>query len=69
MSELKISLYRALMGTQQTLDEALNEASKNIAEIGGRNTTVIRRAVRRDGVSSTKLYDLPTHQRVRARAG
>lgn len=62
MPETKSPLYLALMGTQRSLDDVLNEASQRIAEIGRSHTTVVRRAVRRDGVSETKLYDLKQGQ-------
>jgi hypothetical protein len=68
MLEAKAALYQALLGSQKSLDEALNEASQNIADIGWNNTIFVRRAVRRDGVSSTKLYDLPTHQQYKVAA-
>jgi hypothetical protein len=68
MLEAKAALYQALLGSQKSLDEALNEASQNIADIGRNNTIIVRRAVRRDGVSSTKLYDLPAYQQYKIAA-
>ncbi|MGU3628014.1 hypothetical protein [Comamonas sp. C24C] len=53
------ALFRVLLGSQKNLDEVLREASSEITKIGRRNTTVVRRVIKRDGVSSTKLYDLP----------
>jgi len=60
MTESNRRLYAALMGKQKTVDEALTEASKRIAAIGRRNTAIVRRTVRKNGMSSTKLYDVET---------
>jgi len=58
MAEHQYAFYEALLGPDRTLDEALSEASKRIGEIGARNSVTVNLVTRRDGVASTKLYEV-----------
>ncbi|WP_143220391.1 MULTISPECIES: hypothetical protein [unclassified Achromobacter] len=58
MAEHQYSFYEALLGPDRTLDEALSEASELIGEIGARNSVSVNVVTRRDGVASTKLYEV-----------
>ncbi|ALM81601.1 hypothetical protein [Bordetella sp. N] len=60
MTESTYAFYEALLGPERTLDDALNQASERIAEIGARNSVTVNHVTRRDGVASTKLYDVGT---------
>ena len=54
----KNPMFRILLGTRTNLDQALAEASSRIAEIGRRTGSTAFRSLKRDGVSTTRLYDL-----------
>jgi hypothetical protein len=58
MDQRRRALYQSLLGSSATVEDAIADASRRIAEIGRRNTTVVRHVVRRHGVSTMKLYDL-----------
>lgn len=51
------SFFQVLLGKRQNVQEALDAASQEIAQIGEQNKTVAFKTVRRGGASSTKLYD------------
>jgi len=52
------ALYKALLGDCKDLDEALHQASQEIADIAQRKR-VVRKTIRKDGYSCTKIYDVP----------
>lgn len=58
MAEQKYeSLYQALLGDRQDVQQVLDEASTEIGKIGERNKTIGFRSVRRGGASWTNLYE------------
>lgn len=55
-SEPQNALFKALLGKHASVQEALDQASKDIAAIASRKPNVPR-AVRRNGVATVRLYD------------
>ncbi len=49
-------LFKVLLGRHETVEHALNEASKRIASIGARKPRGFR-SVKQGGASFTRLYD------------
>ena len=52
----KHTLFNQILGSEKTLDDALQQASSKIAAIGERKKNKLKES-RLDGVSITQLYD------------